>query len=140
MKKVTAKQLMIGDWVKWKGKYKRVDYLPKPVFDPISKIALEMDDNEYLSYIRSATPIPITEEWLKLNGWSELNYVETLYHKSDSKIISMFYRLKNGVITINNVENEDMIKYLLKIENIQYIHQLQQVYRLACNKELKVKF
>lgn len=46
MKKVTAKNLMIGDWVKYRGKYKQVEYLPKTPFHRILKIAPVIVDNE----------------------------------------------------------------------------------------------
>lgn len=140
MKKVTAKQLMIGDWVRYKGLTRKVEQLPM-ILDEYRII--------FNSYINgwgcsSATPIPITEEWLKLNGFDLSPLTEKIiYGKSISKDCTIFHMTHNNIssiyITLYKKGSSD-IECQTSIVNAKYIHQLQQAYRLACNKELKVKF
>jgi len=126
MKKVTAKNLMIGDWVRYNKEYRQVRKLSE------TEMRLSVKNDEYICVICSiATPIPITEEWLKLNGWTdEERFDNTSFVNDSSKSIEMNYIFDDEYLTL--AENTYF--------GIQYIHQLQQAYRLYCNKELKVKF
>ena len=125
MKKVTARHLMIGDWVRFKGHEVQVKQLWRNILDEI------VIDYGAVVSTKFATPIPITEEWLKLNGWSdEERFDNTSFVNDSSKSIEMNYIFDDEYLTL--AENTYF--------GIQYIHQLQQAYRLACNKELKVKF
>ena len=124
MKKVTAKHLMIGDWVKHEKRIMKV----KELSILASKYRIYYEDSIIGS--STATPIPITEDWWKLNGFD----ADCIYFV---KIIN-----KNTVISIN-IEGHLCI-YFHKtptfLYGIKYIHQLQQAYRLATGKELKIKF
>lgn len=124
MKKVTARQLMIGDWVKWRSYTRSVRWISE------SHIILNwtvdfQTEKECIAF--TATPIPITEEWLKRNGWEMFNPRELVYYNG---IKRMFYSFSE-----KRFSNDGF-----NAPNIAYIHQLQQAYRLATNKELKVKF
>jgi hypothetical protein len=125
MKKVTAKNLMIGDWVKYKRRYRQVKALTLKDFFGNRTIELSVYPEPTVA---TATPIPITEEWLKLNGWEIFNPRELVYYNG---IKRMFYSFSE-----KRFSNDGF-----NAPNIQYIHQLQQAYRLATGgKELKVKF
>ena len=112
MKKVTAKHLMIGDWVKWRNKVTQV-YGISPFTNNIALNEYIYDGETQWDYCTTATPIPITEEWLKLN-------------KNVAEEYSIDFK--------EYYPNSNVFK------NIIYIHQLQQAYRLATGKELKIKF
>lgn len=128
MKKVTAKHLMIGDWVMCRKQYCIVTQLPI-VFDE-HRIMLQSTHRSFGS--SSATPIPITEEWLMLNGF-ELSASTNAYVKK-SAMVDIYYTCSSMDLEI------DMIDGYYTSNPIQYIHQLQQAYRLATGKELKIKF
>lgn len=127
MKKVTAKRLMIGDWVMWKGEYRKVvglwlNYDRDSLIDLGSVIST-----------KSATPIPITEEWLMLNGFKK--HFDTFFMNLTANTQITFVLL---YFTLRIYRENEIVSYTL---NIQYIHQLQQAYRLATGgKELKLKF
>ena len=121
MKKVTARHLMIGVWVLQRGKYRQVEALRR--FRNNDKIMLDCYG------CSTATPIPITEEWLKGNGWTNSN--------------NSFNKLVKTLFMCIDIQDSLMIRCDNKVSffrGIQYIHQLQQAYRLATGKELKVKF
>ena len=139
MKKVTAKNLMIGDWVKWRGYTRQVGELSK-VNDKY-KIWLKAWG---VLVVDSATPIPITEEWLGLNGWVFRPFRDnTIYSNVPINNCYVSFWLNTNSLHINICKDDgDRWQKRVIIEGgIQYIHQLQQAYRLATNgKELKVKF
>ncbi len=127
MKKVTAKNLMIGDWVRYNKEYRQVRKLST------NEMRLSVKNDEYLCLICStATPIPITEEWLKGNGWvAKERFNTSMFAKNLGKANRMTYITESDFLRVG--ENTYF--------GIQYIHQLQQAYRLATGgKELKVKF
>lgn len=142
MKKVTAKNLMIGDWVKYRNEYWQVQRLDlKDFFGNNMVIELNGYPNPTIS---SATPIPITEEWLMLNGFELAPLTEkVIYSKSISKDCTIFHMSYNNVsslyVTLYKKDTAD-IKCQTSIVGVEYIHQLQQAYRLATGKELKLKF
>ena len=128
MKKVTAKHLMIGDWVRCRKQYCIVTQLPI-VFDE-HRIMLESTHRSFGS--ASATPIPITEEWLMLNGAKNIDGSFVMYI---SECFMITYTFEMGV---RIYKYNGMIIWVL---DAKYIHQLQQAYRLATKgKELKIKF
>lgn len=132
MKKVTAKNLMIGDWVKYRNEYWQVQRLDlKDFFGNNMVIELNGYPNPTIS---SATPIPITEEWLMLNGFEDscTGMYERLFNGFKVKLA-----LIGGTYSISI--SKDGLNRLI-IHNQLYIHQLQQAYRLATGKELKIKF
>ena len=135
MKKVTAKNLMIGDWVKYKG-LKRKVFSTLLYDDNSSEMGLEVDDKQLI--VKSATPIPITEEWLKLNGFTtgDSNVIFAKYVTLDLAIT--FFTSDNSVYITES--KDGLIKDTGHFSSCCYIHQLQQAYRLATGKELKVKF
>lgn len=119
MKKVTARQLMIGDWVKYNKEYRQVRKLST------TEMRLSVKNDEYLCLIcSSATPIPITEE-----------VITQIKHSLRNSPISVGYSESEEHLWITNFVHPTNHYW-----GIQYIHQLQQAYRLATNKELKVKF
>lgn len=129
MKKVTAKHLMIGDWVKHEGS-KRSVFNTHLYNDNSSEMWIEVDDKQLM--VKSATPIPITEEWLMLNGWvTKERFSTTMFAKNLGEINRMTYITDTNFLRVGENTYYD----------IQYIHQLQQAYRLATGgKELKIKF
>jgi hypothetical protein len=142
MKKVTAKNLMIGDWVEYKGSKRKV-FNTHLYNDNSSTFWLEVDDKKIIA--TTATPIPITEEWLKLNGFELAPLTEkVIYGKSISKDCTIFHMTYDNVsslyVTLYKKDTAD-VECQTSVVNAKYIHQLQQAYRLATGgKELKVKF
>ena len=130
MKKVTAKNLMIGDWVKYNKEYRQVRKLST------TEMRLSVKNDEYLCLICStATPIPITEEWLKGNGFEDRGYSRDTELFKSIGMADIYYTVKINYAKIHTLDGVYMLP------SIQYIHQLQQAYRLATGgKELKVKF
>jgi len=137
MKKVTAKDLMIGDWVRYNKEYRQVRKLST------TEMRLSVKNDKYICVIcSSATPIPITEEWLKGNGWMQSPLTnQIMYGKTITKDCTMFYTMsdKSIIVTLFK-ENTSEYERQSTLIGCLYIHQLQQAYRLATNKELKVKF
>ena len=135
MKKVTAKQLMIGDWVRYKRQYRQVKALNLKDFFGNMTIELSVYPE---ATVTSATPIPITEEWLKLNGFTtgDSNVIFAKYVTLDLAIT--FFTSDNSVYITES--KDGLIKDTGHFSSCCYIHQLQQAYRLATGKELKVKF
>ena len=136
MKKVTAKNSMIGDWVEYKNKpmqvWRTTQFLGKS-----SQIDLchSLNSNKKEVVAKSATPIPITEEWLKLNGFVDRGYSRDTELFKSIGMTDIYYTVKINYAQIHTLDGVYMLP------NIQYIHQLQQAYRLATGgKELKVKF
>jgi hypothetical protein len=128
MKKVTAKNLMIGDWVRYNKEYRKVLALFVS-----GKGECKMSFH-YCYNIKSATPIPITEEWLKGNGFEDKGYSLDTQLFLSIGMADIYYTVKINYAQIHTLDGVYMLP------NIQYIHQLQQAYRLATGKELKVKF
>lgn len=129
MKKVTAKHLMIGDWVKYKGKYEEINELPR-----LNGSLVMIFKYSYI-YTKSATPIPITYDWLMLNGFEDscTGMYERLFNGFKVKLA-----LIGGTYSIS-ISKDGLNRFI--IHNQLYIHQLQQAYRLATRgKELKIKF
>jgi len=139
MKKVTAKQLMIGDWVMYNKEYRQVRKLST------TEMRISLKNDEYQCVICStATPIPITEEWLKLNGFELAPLTgKVVYGKSISKDCTIFHMSDGNsnslYVTLYKKDTADVVCQT-SVVNAKYIHQLQQAYRLATGKELKVKF
>ena len=139
MKKVTAKHLMIGDWVKYKGEYVKVCQLSIMLDE--YKVVIEND--KCVLYCSSATPIPITEDWLMFNGWVQSPLTtQIMYGKSISKDLTMFYTMRDKSVIVSLFkENTADYERQASLIGCIYIHQLQQAYRLATGgKELKIKF
>lgn len=137
MNKVTAKNLMIGDWVKSNSKFRKVLGLAT------TRMKLSTDNKYECLIAKSATPILITEEWLKLNGWIQSPLTtQIMYGKSISKDLTMFYSVSNKSLMVSLFEkNTANYKKHVNFIGCIYIHQLQQAYRLATGgKELKLKF
>jgi hypothetical protein len=126
MKKVTAKNLMIGDWVMHEKHQMKV----KELTIMANKHRIFFEGSIFGTY--SATPIPITEEWLLGNGYRK--YPDSFFiYENKSIMITYGFELGLRVYRDNITLSWNL--------NIQYIHQLQQAYRLATGgKELKVKF
>lgn len=122
-------ELMVGDVVKlhygngYKDEYREVieeDFVNK-------------------CFTRCAKPIPITEELLEKLGFKK--YVDVCWD---------FYRLKMGeyYATVDHISNTKGKNWSCHIDNedfesvvncdIEYLHQLQQIVRIATGKELEV--
>lgn len=129
---------MIGDWVKSNSKLRQV------LGVATTRIRLSTNNKYECLIAKSATPIPITEGWLKLNGFELAPLAEkVIYGKSISKDCTIFHMNYNNVsslyVTLYKKDTAD-IKCQVSIVEAEYIHQLQQAYRLATGKELKIKF
>lgn len=121
---IKANELRIGNWVKVENDFERVDniledgaycYLSKEaesVFQPYSFI----------------NPIPLTEEWLLKMGFDEIDIEE---NKNNVRVFHL-----NGIYC-NTLYGVYYYTHLLK--QIQYVHQLQNLYFALTGEELEVK-
>lgn len=127
-----AEELMIGNFVSYKGKSHKVTGITPPYVDII-----ESDGRGFIEvHEEEIEPIEITSKILIKNGFRQVFIDNTYYHK---------YEKENLYITC--IQHKSDCKYRITIEtkyerlcwvNIQYIHQLQN----ACNlvdKELEIE-
>lgn len=125
---------MIGDWVyNSKGEKCKVHEVSN-IFE--SNIQLDNYDKENDGCFEmelEVSPIPITNEILKANGWERDGGV-SMWH-DETFWVSVFHWSKDRLeIVINNTEPH----HLLKLD-ILYVHELQHVLRLCkIDKEIKL--
>lgn len=123
-----AKELMIGDFIRIKGKPWKVSYIaPFDIGDArLAVISNDYDGNPYLSDIE---PIPLTIEILEANGWELLSFYNREAYYAPNGVFSL--DLRNGLLRL-------IIHG--KIIIIQYVHELQRALRLCGLNELADNF
>lgn len=133
-----TKELMIGDWVSVKS-------CAKPNFYKISQLDPNMESSVYpihverhaegLSYTfldeDEIEPIPLTEEILKKNEFSNNGMVCYILCITGYNYCEIEINLNNNTLRINRKG--------FSAENIRFVHELQHVLRLCkIDKEIKL--
>jgi hypothetical protein len=120
-------ELMIGNWVNHTDSYE----------DGQKKQIQFSESNWYrigdcIERLEDFEPIPLTEEWLLKFGFEKAVDENIWVNKSSYQ--SLFYQLTfNSQIGASLYEDSHWIK-----SNIQYVHQLQNLYFALTNEELKI--
>lgn len=140
MEKLDSKSLMIGDWVLYDEEYYRVSELCYN-----DKVITLIQENKYSTTEAFAsenlvTPIPLTEEILKKNGFEKSNNVSDTqpYDKDEEGNMHYSYNNKfwgwfqpNGALCIP----ANALGFL----EFKYVHELQHVLRLCkIDKEIEL--
>lgn len=126
MKRITARHITVGDYVKFNGKVEVICGIN--AWDNTMQISCEPDGEIWFKNgIKSVRPIIITEDWLILNGFKKCNS-SNLYYNNKLNIQYQF-------------TDKSFSKDEFNAPNIIYIHQMQQAYRVATDgKQLNFKF
>lgn len=115
-----ANELRIGNWVLRNNKPVKI------VADKFLPIALETLGKDYIK------PIPLTEEWLVKFGFEEdFEGISSTWHNEVKSIRIEIIHDSNGFHTIVGAFSTWV--------NIQYVHQLQNLYFALTNTELELK-
>lgn len=119
-----VKELMIGDFIRIKGKPYKVSYIaPFDIGDArLAVISNDYDGNPYLSGIE---PIPLTPEILEANGFEINENVRGYQYPNDEKICCLEELC--GVFIWNGGYNDIII---------EYVHELQHILRICGLNEL----
>lgn len=125
-------ELMIGNWVIAPDENLKL----REVRVEIIKNRLIMDNNFNLSSVDSSTPIPITEDFLKENGFIHKCLIEPDKHYPEG-LFEWEKEVQDNCLTLSVSSNKIGCDWRLYIENcdrcgfdcihIQYVHQLQNV-------------
>jgi len=124
--KLQLKDLMIGDWVQLNGKPMQVSRID--LYSVNAKPAFCCGSPHIWSYNNDFKPIPLTQEILEKNGWSEDYDEETgsvSHHfpeDTDFKL-EIYSEGKTVLWTINCYEYE--------IIRFSYVHELQHALKLC---------
>lgn len=125
-------ELSIGNLVCYNGKVVKVEQITK------HKIGYHTKPNETrMNYARlcEIEPIPITEELLTKRKGDEDNY----FMFCDCSILA-FTKLGDAIWDVRiQVGFSNYKENRQKIQNIQYLHQLQNAYYFTAHKELEIK-
>lgn len=140
---VKSKEIMLGNWF-FVGS--GTDWEEKLQVDEVFENSVSFKGREFMTYITSIEPIPITRQLLERNGFSE--YVIPKDFKNDCICYKVFHILTNEYkleITHWDEEYED---WEIQIYNnkqmwfggciIKNIHQLQNLLNL-CGIDLEIK-
>lgn len=116
-----ANELMVGDWV----------YDPEPDADGyIYKFIIEPEDFTNKTFLDSISPIPITLEILKKNGFEEIYYDGYHYglfsYKNNEEKCDIELDPENGCFEC--YFDDDINSLNIKIK---YVHELQHILRMC---------
>lgn len=113
------------------------DYLKKNkyvtgIFDNNIWLSDNIDeDSDQRASIEACQPIPLTEEWLLKFGFEEKQGYSTSKYWKDDKFL---YKLNGYFLVINETYEGEALS-----DNIQYVHQLQNLYFALTGEELEIK-
>ncbi len=126
-----AKELMIGDWLFYKGQFNAFSFKVEQITK--RKVGYHAESNEsrmHYIILSECEPIPITPEFLERNGFEK---DQSLYYlKSLNKVYLCFieYNIVNNCLFIN----EGLVP-----RPINYVHQLQHALKLCgIEKEITI--
>lgn len=143
-KEMKAEELQIGDWVLWKNKPVQIAQISgiKYSFGHID-VGLAHCGSGFLEShdIKSISPIPITPEILKKNGFVIKRNWAQLGNFGDSPLI--MWHFEDDVTTRDfrhelEIHQLDTGKVHIRIK-CDYVHQLQQLFRICgISKEIEL--
>lgn len=127
-----ANELRIGNIIHYNGNKKEIGVISKIAKSVVPNIDyVGIDGRQDINYqCKHIKPIPLTEEWLKKFGFF---IVET------NKCVDAFK--ENFRYSIQQVDNSNQWFWCdgeTVITNLEFIHQLQNLYFTLTNKELKL--
>lgn len=131
-----ANELMIGDWVYYKGK----EQMPCRVIS-IGGNSIKFDNGtpqDWMSDAKNFTPIPLTAEILEKNGFSHIMYSDAYYSIMIDDTYVELRKYKNMAVWFNWKENNDGVyaDYILPMP--EFVHELQHALRL-CNIDKEIE-
>ena len=145
METIKCKDLMYGDWCRDGHGYPMQitnvgDDYAYATFEGLEGDPWEFDDKDC-----KPSPIEITPELLKANGWEEHSYYSSFHNLSNYFFMKdkngNHLELKHGTLAIwNDHEPDNDGVYSDILIPIKYVHQFQQVLRLAGMTELANNF
>ena len=138
-----VKELRIGNWVmcQCRGEFK--PHTIKSIwYNNEENLYFVELDNGFQCNINGITPIPITEELLLKNGFTDNGKGQFYYHLKDNgktTIRCVTNDYKNWLVMVDSMRYEDFISTDVSHHNVQYIHELQNVIQMAkVDKEIKL--
>jgi hypothetical protein len=127
-----ANELMVDDWVLWKGKPVQVASVSgvKYSFGQIDVTLAHCNDKKILEThdIKSIQPIPLTPEILEKNGFTKGGmFAKTYYLAVEDFEISVYFAHVNTQLIIEKRNGKEIINLL----NVEYLHILQHALKLC---------
>ena len=127
--------LMVGDWVKFKGSdlYHQVKV--------VSNKSIKFDNQKWFAK-SSVEPIPLTPEILEKNGFKPYipeNHLETVYACQDvskavaDELYALWPYQDGSFYLLLRVDGKDMVRI-----DVRYVHQLQHALRLCGIKKEEI--
>jgi hypothetical protein len=140
---VKSKEIMLGNWF-FVGS--GTDWKERLQVDEVFENSVSFKGREFMTYITSIEPIPITRQLLERNGFFEYTIPKDV--KNDCICYNVFYILTNEYkleITHWDEEDEDWDIQIYNSKQmylggciIKHIHQLQNFLNL-CGLDLEIK-
>ena len=132
-----ANELMIGDWVYYKGK----EQMPCRVTSIIGN-SIKFDNGtpqDWMSDVSNFTPIPLTDEILVKNGFRK-DQMYFYLNVDDDKLLEFYAHEKRLRLWWDGIDEwaKATVHDLLFQCQCKYVHQLQQVLRL-CRIEKEIE-
>lgn len=133
---IKCTDLRIGNWVK---RNLPTDMTYAKVLEIIHNGLLVQDKNGYAGCsMIFIEPIELTEEVLLKIGLYKFDEAMGIYTFENERAI-VVYVLNRKLLRIEGVENDVLIDRNIRLNNVEYVHQLQNAYNLLTNEELKVE-
>lgn len=136
---MTTNELCIGNWVTNENGF---PMYVQAIYDD-DTVYLDFDGNEgdtWETDIEDVHPIELTEEIIEKIGFKL---------EEDKTGFNITMQFENFILSINTLSNSKGKNFYLEIDNeflslvggcdIQYVHELQNIVRLATGKDLEVK-
>lgn len=136
-----AEELMIGDWVTYKGSTpcKILSITPSFV-----RIANEKTNTIITSDFEDISPLPLTTEILEKNGWDVEDACYAKYNLPDAYSSLEFYfhesRLRKWWEGVDEWDNHNKVRDITFQCHCSYVHELQHALRLCGLNELADNF
>lgn len=127
-------ELRLGNWVVYNNQIVKTTGLHYGMFECGCP-----DGNNWMctGRISEVHPIELTEEILLKIGFEHHAVDRNIYAFENERSI-VVYILNRKLLIIEGVENDVLIDRNIRINNVEYLHQLQNVYYLLIGKELEV--
>lgn len=132
-------ELRLGNWVKYKDKYAKVENMSSRfIMDTSDYIGVRHTGEGYTMCVSTAfKPIELTDEVLSKIGFNKYNDVINIYVFENERVI-IIYAPNLKLLRIEDIKNDILIDRNVRLNNVEYLHQLQNVYYLLIGKELEV--
>ena len=141
-----AKELMIGDWVNIiPEEYRNENYnIQIDRIQPMMSNRLRVGAGKYYSHIDLITPIPLTEEILKANGFQKTKYyyefITNIDVLHDAVFIEKDSPCNYGLVIDTEINMEGECSYHYELPDVKYVHELQHALRLCGLNDLADNF